>query len=182
MKEHVDLNYELLKNRIILLNGEVNQQSSANIVVQLLYLNSVDSKKDIKLYINSPGGVVTDGLAIYDTINLISNDVSTICLGQAASMGAFLLSSGAKGKRFSLPNARIMIHQPLGGAQGQASDIDIRAKEINRIKKELNEIMAKNTEGKTSYQQMVKLTDRDNFLSPQQALDIGLIDSIITTY
>lgn len=176
----IDIGLEILKNRIVFLNGAVNEKSSASVIFQLLYLNSLDSNKPIKLYINSPGGVVTEGMAIYDTMNLIENPVSTICIGQASSMGAFLLSAGTPGYRYSLPHSRIMIHQPLGGAEGQASDIEIRSREINRIKKELNEIMANSTNGKTSYQKMVKLTDRDNFLSPSQALELGLIDKIIS--
>jgi ATP-dependent Clp protease protease subunit len=179
-RNDMDIGLEILKNRIVFLNGAVNEKSSSNIIFQLLYLNSLDSNKPIKLYINSPGGVVTEGMAIYDTMNLIENPVSTICIGQASSMGAFLLSAGEPGYRYSLPHSRIMIHQPLGGAEGQASDIEIRSREINRIKKELNEIMAKSTNGKTSYQKMVKLTDRDNFLSPSQALELGLIDKIIS--
>jgi len=174
-----DIFSRLLKDRIVMLNGEVNDQVAATIVAQFLFLQAEDSKKDIYFYINSPGGVVTAGLAIYDCLNFISCNVNTICLGQAASMGAFLLSAGEPGKRFALPNARIMIHQPLGGAQGQASDIAIQAEEILRIKKELTKITADNTKGKTSYEEMEKLMDRDNFLSPEEAINIGLIDSIL---
>jgi len=140
-----DIYSRLLKDRIIMLQGEINDHVSSTIVAQMLFLEAENPEKDIYLYINSPGGVVTSGMAIYDTMNYIKPDVVTICMGQAASMGAFLLSSGAKGKRFALPHARIMIHQPLGGAQGQATDIEIHAKEILRMKKELNENLAKNT-------------------------------------
>ena len=140
-----DIYSRLLKDRIVMLHGEVNDQSASLVVSQLLFLEAEDPEKDIYLYINSPGGVVTAGMSIYDTMNYIRPDVVTICMGQAASMGAFLLSSGEKGKRFALPHARIMIHQPLGGAQGQATDIEIHTKEILRMKRELNEILAKNT-------------------------------------
>lgn len=175
-----DVISRLLKDRIVFLNGEVDDDSSGSIVAQLLYLEAEDPSSDIYMYINSPGGVITSGMSIYDTMNFISCDVRTICIGQAASMGAFLLSAGAPGKRFSLPHSRIMIHQPLGGAQGQASDILIQAKEIERMKVELNSILAHNSVGKTSYEKMVELTDRDNFLSAQESIDLGLIDHIIT--
>lgn len=173
-----DVISRLLRDRAIFLNGEVNDEVAGSIVAQLLYLEAEDSEADINMYINSPGGVITSGLAIYDTMNFIKCDVRTICVGQACSMGAFLLSAGAKGKRFSLPNSTIMIHQPLGGAQGQATDIEITAKHIVDLKKKLNEIMALHSNGKTSYNKMVELTDRDNFLTPSQALEIGIIDEI----
>jgi len=173
-----DIYSRLLKDRIIMLHGEVNDQSASLIVAQLLFLEAEDPEKDIYLYINSPGGVVTAGMSIYDTMNYIKPDVVTICMGQAASMGAFLLSSGAKGKRYALPHARIMIHQPLGGAQGQATDIEIHAKEILRMKKELNEILAKNT-GKT-IKKITADTERDNFMSAQEAVEYGLIDKVLT--
>lgn len=160
-----------------MLSGEINDEVAASIVAQLLFLEAADPQKDIYLYINSPGGVVTSGFSIFDTMNYIKPDVCTICIGQAASMGAFLLSSGAKGKRFALPNARIMIHQPLGGARGQATDIQIQAEEILRLKKLLNEILSKNT-GKT-VKTIEKDTDRDNFMSSKEALEYGLIDKVI---
>ncbi|NLK65890.1 MAG: ATP-dependent Clp endopeptidase proteolytic subunit ClpP [Campylobacteraceae bacterium] len=172
-----DIYSRLLKDRIIMLSGEINDQVASSIVSQLLFLEAEDPEKDIYLYINSPGGVVTSGLSIYDTMNYIRPDVSTICIGQAASMGAFLLSSGAKGKRFALPNSRIMIHQPLGGAQGQATDIEIQAKEILRIKQILNEILAINT-GK-EITELEKDTDRDNFMSAKEAVEYGLIDKVL---
>lgn len=172
-----DIYSRLLKDRIIMLSGEINDEVAASIVAQLLFLEAADPQKDIYLYINSPGGVVTSGFSIYDTMNYIKPDVCTICIGQAASMGAFLLSSGAKGKRFALPNARIMIHQPLGGARGQATDIQIQAEEILRLKKLLNEILSKNT-GKT-VKTIEKDTDRDNFMSSKEALEYGLIDKVI---
>jgi ATP-dependent Clp protease protease subunit len=172
-----DIYSRLLKDRIIMLHGEVNDESASLIVSQLLFLEAEDPDKDIYLYINSPGGVVTAGMSIYDTMNYIKPDVVTICMGQAASMGAFLLSSGEKGKRFALPHARIMIHQPLGGAQGQATDIEIHAKEILRMKKELNEILAKNT-GK-SIKKIQADTERDNFMSAQEAVEYGLIDKVL---
>ena len=168
----------LLNERIIVLNGEINDTSSALIVAQLLYLSSKDPTKDISLYINSPGGSITAGMAIYDTMNFIKCDVSTICIGMAASMGAFLLSSGTKGKRIALPNSTIMIHQPLGGMQGQASDIKIHADHIIRTKKRLNEILAANT-GKP-YEIIEQDTDRDNFLTAEQAKEYGLIDAVYT--
>jgi ATP-dependent Clp protease protease subunit len=173
-----DIYSRLLKDRIIMLHGEVNDQSASLIVSQFLFLEAEDPEKDIYLYINSPGGVVTAGMSIYDTMNYIKPDVITICMGQAASMGAFLLSSGEKGKRFALPHARIMIHQPLGGAQGQATDIEIHTKEILRMKKELNEILAKNT-GKT-LKKIQADTERDNFMSAAEAVEYGLIDKVLT--
>lgn len=172
-----DIYSRLLKDRIILLSGEINDDVASSIVAQLLFLEAQDSSKDIYLYINSPGGVVTSGLSIFDTMNYIKPDVSTICIGQAASMGAFLLSAGTKGKRFALPNARIMIHQPLGGAQGQATDIEIQANEILRLKAMLNKTLAKNTGNKLS--KIEKDTDRDFFMSSQEALEYGLIDKIL---
>ncbi len=173
-----DIYSRLLKDRIIMLSGEVNDQVASTIVAQMLFLEAEDPEKDIYFYINSPGGVVTAGMAIYDTMNYIRPDVATICIGQAASMGSFLLSAGAKGKRFALPHARIMIHQPLGGAQGQASDIAIQAKEILRMKAELNEILAKNTGQKIKT--IENDTDRDNFMSAQESMDYGLIDEVLT--
>jgi ATP-dependent Clp protease protease subunit len=161
-----------------MLQGEINDHSANLIVAQLLFLEGENPEKDIYLYINSPGGVVTAGFAIYDTMNYIRPDVVTICMGQAASMGAFLLSSGAKGKRFALPHSRIMIHQPLGGIQGQATDIEIHAKEILRIKKELNRILAENTG--QSLRKIEKDTERDFFMSAQEAKEYGLIDEVMT--
>lgn len=172
-----DIYSRLLKDRIIMLSGEINDEVAASIVAQLLFLEATDPQKDIYLYINSPGGVVTSGFSIFDTMNYIKPDVCTICIGQAASMGAFLLSSGAKGKRFALPNARIMIHQPLGGARGQATDIQIQAEEILRLKKLLNEILSKNT-GK-SIKAIEKDTDRDYFMGSKEALEYGIIDKIL---
>ena len=172
-----DIYSRLLKDRIVMLSGEVNDQVASSIVAQFLFLEAEDPEKDIFFYINSPGGVVTAGMAIFDTMNYIRPDVATICIGQAASMGAFLLSSGEKGKRYALPHARIMIHQPLGGAQGQASDIAIQAEEILRMKKELNQILANNTG--QSVKTVEKDTDRDNFLSAQEALDYGLVDEVL---
>jgi ATP-dependent Clp protease protease subunit len=172
-----DIYSRLLKDRIIMLQGEINDHVSSIIVAQLLFLEAENPEKDIYLYINSPGGVVTSGMAIYDTMNYIKPDVVTICMGQAASMGAFLLSSGAKGKRFALPHARIMIHQPLGGAQGQATDIEIHAKEILRMKKELNRILAENT-GQT-LRKIEKDTERDFFMSADEAMKYGLIDKVL---
>jgi len=172
-----DIYSRLLKDRIVMLSGEVNDQVASTIVAQFLFLEAEDPEKDIYFYINSPGGVVTSGMAIFDTMNYIRPHVATICIGQAASMGAFLLSSGEKGKRYALPHARIMIHQPLGGAQGQASDIAIQAEEILRMKKELNSILAKNT-GQT-VKAVEKDTDRDNFLSAKEALDYGLVDEVL---
>ena len=174
-----DIYSRLLEDRIIFLSGEINDQVADLVVAQLIYLESKDPNKDVTIYINSPGGSVTAGMAIYDTMNYIKCDVSTICIGLAASMGAFLLSSGTKGKRFSLPNSEIMIHQPLGGFQGQASDIMIHAQNIQKIKEKMNAILAKNT-GK-DYEQVVKDTDRDNFMSAQEALEYGIVDKIFET-
>ena len=173
-----DIYSRLLKDRIVMLSGEVNDAVASTIVAQFLFLEAEDPEKDIYFYINSPGGVVTSGMAIFDTMNYIRPDVATICIGQAASMGSFLLSSGAKGKRYALPHARIMIHQPLGGAQGQASDIAIQAKEILRMKAELNEILAKNTG--QDIQTLEKDTDRDNFMSALEAQKYGIIDEVLT--
>lgn len=172
-----DLYSRLLEDRIIFLSGEINDAVANTVVAQLLYLEGKDPTKDICLYINSPGGSVSAGLAIYDTMNYIKCDVSTICIGLAASMGAFLLSSGARGKRFALPNSEVMIHQPLGGAQGQASDIKIQADHIMKTKKRLNTILAKNCD--KSYDLIEMDTDRDNYLSADEALEYGLIDAVI---
>ncbi|MCV6608136.1 MAG: ATP-dependent Clp endopeptidase proteolytic subunit ClpP [Campylobacterales bacterium] len=172
-----DIYSRLLKDRIVMLSGEVNDQVSASVVAQLLFLEAEDPNKDIYFYINSPGGVVTSGMAMYDTMNYIKPDVVTICIGQAASMGAFLLSCGTPGKRYALPNARIMLHQPLGGAQGQATDIQIQADEINRMKKDLNTILSKNT-GKT-FKTIEKDTDRDFFMSAKEAMEYGVIDKVV---
>jgi len=173
-----DIYSRLLKDRIVMLSGEVNDAVASSIVAQFLFLEAEDPEKDIYFYINSPGGVVTAGMAIFDTMNYIRPNVATICIGQAASMGAFLLSSGAKGKRYALPHARIMIHQPLGGAQGQATDIAIQAEEILRMKQELNSILAKNT-GQT-IKRIEKDTDRDNFMSAKEACEYGMIDEVLT--
>ena len=173
-----DIYSRLLKDRIIFLGSEVSDVSASLIVAQLLFLESEDPDKDISLYINSPGGAITAGMAIYDTMNHIKCDVSTICVGMAASMGAFLLAGGTKGKRFALPNAEVMIHQPSGGARGQATDIQIHAERIIQIKKKLNEILAENT-GK-SVEEVTNASERDNFLTAEQAMDFGLIDKIIT--
>ena len=172
-----DIYSRLLKDRIIMLSGEVHDQVASTIVAQMLFLEAEDPEKDIYFYINSPGGVITAGMAIYDTMNYIRPNVVTICIGQAASMGAFLLSSGEKGKRYALPHARIMIHQPLGGAQGQATDIEIQAKEILRMKHELNSILAKQT-GQT-LKRIEKDTDRDFFMSSTEAKEYGLIDEML---
>ncbi len=174
-----DIYSRLLEDRIVFLNGEVNDESANLVIAQLLFLEGKDPDKDIFLYINSPGGSVSAGLAIYDTINYIRCDVSTICVGLAASMGAFLLSSGTKGKRFALPNSEIMIHQPLGGAQGQASDIAIQAKHMQNTKEKLNRILSENT-GKP-VKTIEKDTDRDNFMSASEAKEYGLIDEIFVT-
>jgi len=175
-----DIYSRLLKERIIFLNGEVNDQVSNSICAQFLFLEADDPDADISFYINSPGGVVTAGMAMYDTMQYINPDVNTIVMGQAASMGSFLANAGAEGKRFMLPGARHMIHQPLGGASGQASDIQIRANEIMRIKRELTEAYVKhNTKGKT-YEEFETAMDRDNFMTSQEALDFGLVDEIIT--
>ena len=176
-----DIYSRLLKDRVVMLNGPVNDMISNLIVSQLLFLESENPEADINLYINSPGGAVTSGMAIYDTMQYIKPDVSTIVMGQAASMGSFLANAGAAGKRYMLPGARHMIHQPLGGAQGQASDIEIRAKEIVRIKRELTEAYVRhNTAGKT-YEDFEAAMDRDNFMTSQEALEFGLVDKIITT-
>ncbi|APA55030.1 ATP-dependent Clp endopeptidase proteolytic subunit ClpP [Campylobacter coli] len=172
-----DIYSRLLKDRIIMLSGEIHDELAASIVAQLLFLEAEDPTKDIYLYINSPGGVITSGFSIYDTMNYIKPDVCTICIGQAASMGAFLLSCGAEGKRFALPNSRIMIHQPLGGARGQATDIEIQAKEILRLKAILNDILAKNTKQKVA--KIAKDTERDFFMSAQEAKEYGLIDKVL---
>lgn len=171
-----DLYSKLLEERIILLTGEIDDNLANIVVSELLYLDSVNNK-DIQLFINSPGGSVTAGMAIYDTMNFIKSNVSTICIGLAASMGAFLLSSGSKGLRYSLPNSEIMIHQPLGGAQGQATDIKIAAEHILKLKDKLNIILSKNTNKNIS--QIEKDTDRDNFMNPTEALEYGLIDKIL---
>ena len=172
-----DIYSRLLNDRIIFLADEVNDATASLVVAQLLYLEAQDPDKDIDLYINSPGGSMSAGMAIYDTMNFIKCDVSTICIGMAASMGAFLLSAGTKGKRIALPNSEIMIHQPLGGMQGQASDIKIHADHIIRIKEKMNRILAENT-GKP-YEQVCLDTDRDNFLTAEQALEYGIIDKVI---
>jgi len=173
-----DIYSRLLKERVIFLVGPVNDHTANLIVAQLLFLESENPDKDISLYINSPGGSVSAGMAIYDTMQFIKPDVSTLCTGMAASMGAFLLAAGAKGKRFSLPNSRIMIHQPLGGAQGQAADIEIQAREILYLRERLNLILAEKT-GK-SVEQISKDTDRDNFMSAEQAAEYGMIDKVLT--
>ena len=171
-----DIFSRLLKNRIILLSGEINDACSSSIIAQLWYLDSI-SNEDISLYINSPGGSVSAGMAIYDTMNFIKSDVATICVGMAASMGAFLLSSGQKGKRSALPSSEIMIHQPLGGAEGQATEIKIVAEHITKLKKKLNTILAKNT--KKSLKTIENDTERDHYLDAEEALEYGLIDKII---
>ncbi len=172
-----DIYSRLLEDRIIFLTGEINDSVADAVVAQLIYLENKDPNKDICIYINSPGGSVTAGMAIYDTMNYIKCDVTTICIGLAASMGAFLLSSGTKGKRYALPNSEIMIHQPLGGAQGQASDIKIQADHIIKTKHRLNTILASNCN--KPYEQLEKDTDRDNYLSAQDAKEYGLIDAVI---
>ena len=174
-----DIYSRLLEDRIIFLSGEVTDDSANIVIAQLIYLEGKNPDKDIFLYINSPGGSVSAGMAIYDTMNYIKCDVSTICVGLAASMGAFLLSSGAEGKRFALPNSEIMIHQPLGGAQGQASDIEIQARHIQKIKAKLNQILSENT-GKP-LEVIEKDTDRDNYMSAEEAKEYGLIDNIFYT-
>lgn len=173
-----DIYSRLLKERIIFLGGPIDDNVANVVVAQLLFLESEDPDKDIYLYINSPGGVVTAGLAIYDTMQYIKPDVSTICIGQAASMGSLLLTAGAKGKRFALPNARIMIHQPLGGAQGQSTDIQIQAREIQRIRDVINDIIVNST-GK-SVEQVNEDTERDNFMTAEEAKGYGLVDEVIT--
>ena len=172
-----DIFSRLLNDRIILLNEEVNSASAGVVVAQLLYLEGQDPEKDISLYINSPGGVITDGMAIYDTMQYIKCDVSTICLGMAASMGAFLLAAGTKGKRFALPNSEIMIHKPSGGAQGQATDISIHANHILRVKDKLNQILSERTGQPLDV--VKRDTERDNFMTAQEALEYGLIDKVI---
>ena len=172
-----DIFSRLLNDRIILLNEEVNSASAGVVVAQLLYLEGQDPEKDISLYINSPGGVITDGMAIYDTMQYIKCDVSTICLGMAASMGAFLLAAGTKGKRFALPKSEIMIHQPSGGAQGQATDISIHANHILRVKDKLNQILSERTGQPLDV--VKRDTERDNFMTAQEALEYGLIDKVI---
>ena len=172
-----DIFSRLLNDRIVMLSEEVNDTTASLIVAQLLYLEAQDPDKDIQFYINSPGGVITSGLAIYDTMQYIKCDVATICIGMAASMGAFLLSAGAKGKRMALPNAEIMIHQPSGGAQGQATDIQIQARRIESMKQKLNAILAANT-GRP-IEQIAADTERDNFMTAQEALEYGIIDKVI---
>ena len=174
-----DIYSRLLKERIVFLGTPIDDTVSSLIIAQLLFLEAENSEKDIYLYINSPGGIITSGMGIYDTMNYIKPDVATICMGQAASMGAFLLSGGAKGKRSALPNARIMIHQPAGGAEGQASDIKIQADEILRLRSSLNKILAKNT--KQTLKKIEKDTDRNFFMSSDEAKNYGIIDTILTT-
>ena len=173
-----DIYSRLLKDRIILLGSAIDDNVANSIVAQLLFLEAEDPDKDIFLYINSPGGSITSGMAIYDTMNFIKPDVSTICIGMAASMGAFLLSAGAKGKRYCLENARVMIHQPLGGFRGQASDIEIHAREILFIKERLNRLMAEHSG--QDYERLAKDTDRDNFMTAQQAKEYGLVDEVLS--
>lgn len=174
-----DIYSRLLEDRVIFLSGPINTDIANLVVAQLIYLESKDPTKDISLYINSPGGEVVAGMAIYDTMNYIRCDVSTICIGMAASMGAFLLSSGTKGKRYALPNSEIMIHQVLGGAQGQASDVEIQTKQLLKLKKKLNSILAENTN--KTVEQIEKDTDRDNYLSAQEALEYGIVDQVFYT-
>lgn len=171
-----DIYSRLLKDRIIFLGSEIDDQIANAIVAQLLFLEAEDPNKDIIMYINSPGGVITSGMAIYDTMNYIKPDVQTVCIGQAASMGALLLSAGTKGKRYSLENSRIMIHQPLGGAKGQATDIEIQAKEILRMKDLTSKILSKNTN--KSVDEIISATERDNFMSAEEAKEFGLIDHV----
>lgn len=173
-----DIFSRLLKERIIFLTGEVNDTSASLIIAQILFLESEDSSKDINLYINSPGGSISAGMAIYDTMNYVKCDISTICIGMAASMGAFLLSAGTKGKRLALPNAEVMIHQPLGGAQGQSTDVQIYAHRLLRMRNKLNEILSQLTG--QNIEIIAQDTERDNFMTAQQAKDYGLIDKIIT--
>ena len=174
-----DIYSRLLEDRVIFLSGPINTDIANLVVAQLIYLESKDPTKDIALYINSPGGEVVAGMAIYYTMNYIRCDVSTICIGMAASMGAFLLSSGTKGKRYALPNSEIMIHQVLGGAQGQASDVEIQTKQLLKLKKKLNSILAENTY--KTIEQIEKDTDRDNYLSAQEALEYGIVDQVFYT-
>lgn len=173
-----DIYSRLLKDRIIMLTGEINDAVASTVVAQLLFLESEDPDKDIYLYINSPGGVVTAGMAIYDTMQYIKPDVSTICLGMAASMGSLLLTAGAKGKRYALPNARVMIHQPLGGARGQSTDIQIQAKEMQRTRDMINNVLVKHTG--QSYDKINEDTERDNYMSPEEAVAYGLIDKVVS--
>lgn len=173
-----DIYSRLLKEGVIFMCGQVEEHMANLIVAQMLFLESENPEKDIFLYINSPGGSVTAGMAIYDTMQFVKNDISTVCIGQAASMGAFLLAGGTKGKRYCLPNSRVMIHQPLGGYQGQASDIEIHAREILYIKEKLNRILSEHTG--QDYDQVAKDTDRDNFMSAQDAVDYGIVDSVLT--
>ena len=172
-----DIYSRLLKERIVFIVGPVNDNVASLVTAQLLFLESEDPKKEISLYINSPGGLVTAGLGIYDTIQYVKPDVSTLCIGQAASMGSFLLAAGAKGKRFSLPNSRIMVHQPSAGFQGQATDIEIHAKEVLSLKKRLNEIYSKHTN--KSVEEIKSALERDNFMTPEDAKDFGLIDKVV---
>jgi ATP-dependent Clp protease protease subunit len=174
-----DIFSRLLKERIVFLGDEVNDQTAELVVAQMLFLEGEDPEKDIQFYINSPGGSITSGMAIYDTMHFVKCDVSTICVGMAASMGSFLLAGGTRGKRFALPNSEILIHQPLGGTQGQASDIAIQAEHMARTKEKMNRILAENT-GKP-YEQLVKDTDRDNWMTAEEAKEYGLIDQIYTT-
>ncbi len=174
-----DIYSRLLKDRIVLLGSEVDDQVASLICAQLLFLESQDPEKEIYLYINSPGGSVTSGLAIYDTMRYITAPVSTVCMGQAASMGAFLLAAGEKGSRFALPNSQIMVHQPSGGYSGQATDAEIHVREMLRLKERLNRILSENT-GKP-YEDIVKATERDNFLTPEEALELGLIDRVLVS-
>ena len=172
-----DIYSRLLKERIVFIVGSINDNVASLVTAQLLFLESEDPKKEISLYINSPGGLVTAGLGIYDTIQYIKPDVSTLCIGQAASMGSFLLAAGTKGKRFSLPNSRIMVHQPSAGFQGQATDIEIHAKEVLSLKKRLNEIYSKHTN--KSVEEIKPALERDNFMTPEDAKDFGLIDKVV---
>ncbi|MBO5999224.1 MAG: ATP-dependent Clp endopeptidase proteolytic subunit ClpP [Lachnospiraceae bacterium] len=174
-----DIFSRLLKERIVFLGDQVNDATAELVVAQMLFLEGEDPEKDIQFYINSPGGSISAGMAIYDTMNFVKCDVSTICVGMAASMGAFLLAGGTKGKRFALPNSEILIHQPLGGTEGQASDIAIQAAHMARIKERMNRLLAQNT-GR-DYEEIVRDTDRDNWMTAQEALDYGLIDHIYTT-
>jgi ATP-dependent Clp protease protease subunit len=174
-----DIYSRLLKDRIVLLGSEVNDTVASLICAQLLFLEAQDPEKEISLYINSPGGSVTAGFAVYDTMQFISSPVSTVCIGRAASMGAFLLAAGAPGMRFALPNSQIMIHQPSGGFHGQATDIEIHAREVLRLKERLNSILAENT--KRPYEEVVRATERDNFLTSAEALDLGIIDRVLVS-
>ncbi|NPV88718.1 ATP-dependent Clp endopeptidase proteolytic subunit ClpP [Coprothermobacteraceae bacterium] len=173
-----DIYSRLLKDRIVFINGEIEPEMAGVVIAQLLYLEAEDPKKDIYLYINSPGGIVTDGLAIYDTMQYIAPDVVTICVGQAASMAAVLLAAGTKGKRFALPNSRILLHQPMGGVQGQVTDVEIQAKELVRIKQRINEILSSHTG--QPFDKIVADTDRDFIMTPEEALQYGVIDMILT--